>query len=93
MSHSHPARFVLVGSMNPEEGELRPQLLDRFGLSVEIKSPTDPLQRAEVRRRLTHDAGGKVVGGEGDIVRGPASPPPCRPTCPTRWSTSPAGWR
>jgi magnesium chelatase subunit D len=69
VSHSHPARFVLVGSMNPEEGELRPQLLDRFGLSVEIKSPTDPLQRAEVvRRRLTHDAGGKVVGGEGDIV-------------------------
>jgi magnesium chelatase subunit D len=69
VSHSHPARFVLVGSMNPEEGELRPQLLDRFGLSVEIKSPTDPVQRAEVvRRRLTHDAGGKVVGGEGDIV-------------------------
>jgi magnesium chelatase subunit D len=69
VSHTHPARFVLVGSMNPEEGELRPQLLDRFGLSVEIKSPTDPLQRAEVvRRRLTHDAGGKVGGGEGDIV-------------------------
>ncbi len=69
VSHSHPARFVLVGSMNPEEGELRPQLLDRFGLAVEIKSPTDPLQRAEVvRRRLTHDAGGRVGGGEGDIV-------------------------
>jgi magnesium chelatase subunit D len=69
VSHSHPARFVLVGSMNPEEGELRPQLLDRFGLSVEIRSPTDPVQRAEVvRRRLTHDAGGKVVGSEGDIV-------------------------
>ncbi len=69
VSHSHPARFVLVGSMNPEEGELRPQLLDRFGLSVEIKSPTDPVQRAEVvRRRLTHDAGGKVGGSEGDIV-------------------------
>jgi magnesium chelatase subunit D len=69
VSHSHPARFVLVGSMNPEEGELRPQLLDRFGLSVEIKSPTDPLARAEVvRRRLTHDAGGRVDGGEGDIV-------------------------
>ncbi|HET6954328.1 MAG TPA: ATP-binding protein [Acidimicrobiales bacterium] len=69
VSHSHPARFVLVGSMNPEEGELRPQLLDRFGLSVEIKSPTDPLDRAEVvRRRLTHDAGGRVDGSEGDIV-------------------------
>src|SRR5262245_10715334 len=69
VSHSHPARFVLVGSMNPEEGELRPQLLDRFGLAVEIKSPTDPLQRAEVvRRRLTHDAGKQVDGSEGDIV-------------------------
>ena len=69
VSHSHPARFVLVGSMNPEEGELRPQLLDRFGLSVEVKAPTDPQQRAEiVRRRLTHDAGGRVGGGEGDIV-------------------------
>ena len=69
VSHSHPARFVLVGSMNPEEGELRPQLLDRFGLSVEIKAPPDPRDRAEVvRRRLTHDAGGRVDGGEGDIV-------------------------
>jgi magnesium chelatase subunit D len=69
VSHSHPARFVLVGSMNPEEGELRPQLLDRFGLSVEIKAPGDPLKRAEVvRRRLTHDAGGVVGGSEGDIV-------------------------
>ena len=69
VSHSHPARFVLVGSMNPEEGELRPQLLDRFGLSVEIKAPVDPRARAEVvRRRLTHDAGGRVDGGEGDIV-------------------------
>ncbi|HEX6423924.1 MAG TPA: ATP-binding protein [Acidimicrobiales bacterium] len=69
VSHSHPARFVLVGSMNPEEGELRPQLLDRFGLSVEIKAPNDPLQRAEVvRRRLTHDAGGHVGASEGDIL-------------------------
>jgi len=69
VSHSHPARFVLVGSMNPEEGELRPQLLDRFGLSVPIKAPIEPRARAEVvRRRLTHDAGGRVDGGEGDIV-------------------------
>jgi magnesium chelatase subunit D len=69
VSHSHPARFVLVGSMNPEEGELRPQLLDRFGLSVPIKAPVEPRARAEVvRRRLTHDAGGRVEGGEGDIV-------------------------
>ena len=69
VSHSHAARFVLVGSMNPEEGELRPQLLDRFGLSVVIAAPTDPVRRAEiVRRRLTHDAGGEVIGTEGDMV-------------------------
>ncbi len=69
VSHSHEARFVLVGSMNPEEGELRPQLLDRFGLSVAITAPSDPVHRAEiVRRRLTHDAGGEVVGSEGDLV-------------------------
>jgi magnesium chelatase subunit I len=47
----HPARFVLVGSGNPEEGELRPQLLDRFGLSVEVKTPTDLATRIEVVRR------------------------------------------
>jgi magnesium chelatase subunit I len=41
LSIRHPARFVLVGSGNPEEGELRPQLLDRFGLSVEVESPKD----------------------------------------------------
>lgn len=53
----HAARFVLVGTMNPEEGELRPQLLDRFGLTVEIAAPRDPQVRAEVvRRRLAFDA-------------------------------------
>ncbi|MGL4573704.1 MAG: magnesium chelatase ATPase subunit I [Burkholderiaceae bacterium] len=51
LSVRHPARFVLVGSGNPEEGELRPQLLDRFGLSVEVKTPTDLNQRVEVVRR------------------------------------------
>jgi magnesium chelatase subunit I len=51
MSIRHPARFVLVGSGNPEEGELRPQLLDRFGLSVEVKTPTDLADRIEVVRR------------------------------------------
>lgn len=51
LSIRHPARFVLVGSGNPEEGELRPQLLDRFGLSVEVSSPTDIAQRIEVIRR------------------------------------------
>jgi magnesium chelatase subunit I len=51
LSIRHPARFVLVGSGNPEEGELRPQLLDRFGLSVEVKTPTDLPTRIEVVRR------------------------------------------
>ncbi|MCH2093873.1 MAG: magnesium chelatase ATPase subunit I [Rhodobacteraceae bacterium] len=51
LSIRHPARFVLVGSGNPEEGELRPQLLDRFGLSVEVTSPNDIDQRVEVVRR------------------------------------------
>ena len=51
LSVRHPARFVLVGSGNPEEGELRPQLLDRFGLSVEVKTPTDLPGRVEVVRR------------------------------------------
>jgi magnesium chelatase subunit I len=51
LSVRHPARFVLVGSGNPEEGELRPQLLDRFGLSVEVSTPTELAQRVEVVRR------------------------------------------
>ncbi|MBY0335830.1 MAG: magnesium chelatase ATPase subunit I [Acetobacteraceae bacterium] len=51
LSIRHPARFVLVGSGNPEEGELRPQLLDRFGLSVEVTTPTDLPVRMEVIRR------------------------------------------
>ena len=51
LSIRHPARFVLVGSGNPEEGELRPQLLDRFGLSVEVTSPKDIETRVEVIRR------------------------------------------
>ena len=51
LSIRHAARFVLVGSGNPEEGELRPQLLDRFALSVEVASPTDIEDRIEVIRR------------------------------------------
>jgi magnesium chelatase subunit I len=51
LSVRHPARFVLVGSGNPEEGELRPQLLDRFGLSVEVKTPTGLDERVEVVKR------------------------------------------
>ncbi|KKJ00976.1 magnesium chelatase ATPase subunit I [Prochlorothrix hollandica] len=48
VSIRHPARFVLVGSGNPEEGELRPQLLDRFGMSVEVRTVRDPKQRVQV---------------------------------------------
>ena len=57
ISHAHPARFVLVGTMNPEEGELRPQLLDRFGLYVRLEDRIDVATRqAIVRGRLAFDA-------------------------------------
>ncbi|MEN7530975.1 ATP-binding protein [Cupriavidus sp. DL-D2] len=57
VSHEHPARFVLVGTMNPEEGELRPQLLDRFGLALSLGNYADPAARqAIVRARLAFDA-------------------------------------
>jgi magnesium chelatase subunit I len=56
LSLRHPARFVLIGSGNPEEGELRPQLLDRFGLSLEVKTPEDLATRVEVvKRRVAFD--------------------------------------
>lgn len=51
ISFAHPARFILVGTMNPEEGELRPQLLDRFGLCVEVSGLQDPEDRMEVVQR------------------------------------------
>jgi magnesium chelatase subunit D len=57
VSVRHAARFLLVGTMNPEEGELRPQLLDRFGLTVEVAATRDPAERADVvRRRLAFEA-------------------------------------
>ena len=57
VSLTHPAAFLLVGTMNPEEGELRPQLLDRFGLTVRVAASRDVAERTEVvRRRLAHDA-------------------------------------
>ncbi len=69
-SETHPARFVLVGSMNPEEGELRPQLLDRFGLSVEVRASDDPEVRAEiVRRQLAFEATGEADGTGDDEIR------------------------
>ncbi|MDR2673563.1 MAG: ATP-binding protein, partial [Opitutaceae bacterium] len=58
LSETAPARFILIGSMNPEEGELRPQFLDRFGLCVHVTTPADPALRAEtIRRRLAYEAG------------------------------------
>lgn len=61
LSIRHPARFVLVGSGNPEEGELRPQLLDRFGLSVDVTSPRDVETRVEViKRRDAYDNQGEA---------------------------------
>jgi magnesium chelatase subunit I len=61
VTRSHPARFILVGTMNPEEGDLRPQLLDRFGLCVEVRAEADAKRRAEVIRRalgFQRDPGG-----------------------------------
>jgi magnesium chelatase subunit D len=80
-SRSHPARFVLVGSMNPEEGELRPQLLDRFGLAVEVRAPASPELRAEiVRRQLAFEAGEVPDRAAEDVLRealASARPAPC----------------
>ena len=57
ISHSHDARFVLIGTMNPEEGELRPQLLDRFGLTVDVHASRDVDVRVQViRRRMAYEA-------------------------------------
>ncbi len=57
VSHSHDARFVLIGTMNPEEGELRPQLLDRFGLTVDVAASRDVAVRSEViRARLAYES-------------------------------------
>jgi len=63
ISHSHPAKFVLVGTMNPEEGELRPQLLDRFGLAVDVAASREVDTRVEViRRRLAYEDDGVAFG-------------------------------
>ena len=70
VSHQHAARFVLVGTMNPEEGELRPQLLDRFGLSVALANPADPATRqAIVRARLAFDADPAAVAAQHAVTQ------------------------
>ncbi|MFX0576703.1 VWA domain-containing protein [Nocardia nepalensis] len=74
VSHSHPARFVLVGTMNPEEGELRPQLLDRFGLTVDVAASRNvDVRMAVVRRRLDYEAdpagfAGRYAGADREVA-------------------------
>lgn len=75
VSHSHEARFVLIGTMNPEEGELRPQLLDRFGLTVDVRASRDVDVRTQViRERLAYEAdptafAAKYAAEDADIAR------------------------
>ena len=74
VSHSHESRFVLVGTMNPEEGELRPQLLDRFGLAVDVHASREvPVRTAVIRRRLDYEAdpagfAGRYAGDDTDLA-------------------------
>ena len=71
VSVRHPSRFILVGTMNPEEGELRPQLLDRFGVTVEVSGSPDPADRVEVvRRRLRYEDDPEEFAGEWSAVDG-----------------------
>ena len=92
ISHVHASRFLLVGSMNPEEGDLRPQLLDRFGLAVAVRTARDPAERAAaVRRRLAFDAdpvravaAAEVAAAEAELRRRLASGP-AGGACATRW--------
>jgi hypothetical protein len=87
ISFSHPAEFILVGTMNPEEGDLRPQLLDRFGLAVDMAGIHDPKLRVEiVKRRIAYEQDADDFGANGS--RGSGSCPAAssrRATC-CRWS-------
>src|SRR5256714_5482650 len=73
VSVSHPSRFILVGTMNPEEGELRPQLLDRFGLCVDVEGIRDPDERVEISEQRASWEGDPVAfydrhaSGEGEV--------------------------
>ena len=102
VSVSHPARFLLVGTMNPEEGELRPQLADRIGLRIVVDAILDPGQRAEVmRRRETYTADpdafvAAAAGEQEQLARGAAgcrSPASPRSRCRTSSiARSPSWW-
>ena len=81
ISQTHPARFVLVASMNPEEGELRPQLLDRFGLAVDVVAPTDVAERAQaVASQLAADTDPAAVTADEDADRALAARLAAAPT-------------
>ena len=85
ISQQHAARFVLVGTMNPDEGELRPQLLDRFGLSVTLANPADPAQRQGIlRARLAFDDNPQSVaeGAAPELARLAASVAAARAALP-----------
>ncbi|MBO0677096.1 magnesium chelatase subunit D family protein [Mycolicibacterium sp. S2-37] len=75
ISHSHEARFILIGTMNPEEGELRPQLLDRFGLTVDVAASRDVDVRVEViRQRMAYEAdpvgfADRYAGSDAELAR------------------------
>ncbi len=96
LSVRHPARFVLVGSGNPEEGELRPQLLDRFGLSVEVRTPQDiPPASAIVRRRDAFERDPAAFTAEWQAEEAAlrdADPRRPRPAAPT-WRRPTRCWR
>lgn len=75
ISHTHEARFVLIGTMNPEEGELRPQLLDRFGLTVDVRASRDVDVRVQViRQRMAYEAdpdgfAERYAGADAELAR------------------------
>ncbi len=75
VSFSHPARFILVGTMNPEEGELRPQLLDRFGLCVDVEGIRDPDERVLIAerdaafKRADHEFATEFAGADANLSR------------------------
>ena len=98
LSHTHPARFVLVGSMNPEEGELRPQLLDRFGLAAEVAAPRHVGRPGRGRpapapgRAPSHGRRRGRGRRRGVAPAGGGGAGPDRGPFPTTWSSGPAGW-
>ncbi|OUR99109.1 hypothetical protein A9Q81_11035 [Gammaproteobacteria bacterium 42_54_T18] len=68
LSHQHDARFVLIGTMNPDEGELRPQILDRFGLMVELQGPSSIEERVQITsRRISFDQNAAQFSQEYDV--------------------------